>query len=130
MTTYADFEFYQTTYGGKAFDDEGQYTPCAWRAALFLDAYTQGRAATDADNERIKLAACAIADEFAVVLQGAAVSRSADARMASQSVGSFSVSYRSGEELTAAAEKRMTEIARTYLAGTGLLYRGVGVLWD
>lgn len=134
--TYADYTYYKEPYMGEAIK-EIDFTRLATRASSFLDYYTQGRAKDNADLDALKMACCAIAEEYqaidaasAVVLKGFSDS-AAGGEIQSESVGSYSVTRKSGAEVATSASaygnnarQALSAVARMYLAGTGLLYRG------
>ena len=136
---YADYEYYTTTSLGTAID-EANFPRLALRASTFLDYYTQGRAAKNADLDALKMACCAVAEQYqyidtaqALAQKSLTASLETDGELQSQTVGSWSKTYRSGGETaqqaaTAAqtAQVSLAAAARQYLAGTGLLYRGRG----
>lgn len=140
---YADYEYYTNTYLGTAIS-ETDFPRMSLRASTFLDYYTQGRAAQNAELDALKMACCAIADQYqyidtAQALAQKSLSASLDSsetgELQSQTVGSWSKSYRSGGEsaqqaLTSvqSAKAVLGAIAQQYLTGTGLLYRGRGCL--
>lgn len=87
----------------------------------------------------LKMACCAIAEQYQTIETAQALAQksltysmtSDGAEMSSESVGSWSRSYRSGGESAASAsasienyKQTLAEIAKQYLTGTGLLYRG------
>ena len=112
QVTYQD---YTNTYGGSAIPES------AWirsynDAEALVSAMTFGRirgALTDEERELTVLAVCAAADGFF----GAEAGKS----IASENNDGYSVSYRTPDETQAQA----ISAAMTYLASTGLLYRGV-----
>lgn len=137
---YADYEYYKDTYLGNSITEE-DFPRLSLRASSFLDYYTQGRAAKNADLDALKMACCAVAEQYqAIDAAQALATKSLTAALSdssgelqSQTVGSWSKSYRSGGEsaaqaATAAASARslLSAAAAQYLAGTGLLYRGGG----
>lgn len=138
---YADYEYYTTTYLGTAIS-EADFPRMALRASSFLDYYTQGRAAQNADLDALKMACCAVAEQYQYIDIAQALAQksltsslesSESGELQSQTVGSWSKTYRSGGEsaaqaATAAASARslLSAAAAQYLAGTGLLYRGGG----
>lgn len=137
---YADYEYYKNTYLGTAIP-ESDFPRLALRASSFLDYYTQGRAAKNAGLDALKMACCAVAEQYQEVDAAQALaSKSLTAALSagggelqSQTVGSWSKSYRSGGEsaaqaanAAAAARSLLSSAAVQYLAGTGLLYRGGG----
>lgn len=136
---YADYEYYTTTYLGSAIKEE-DFPRLAMRASSFLDYYTQGRAAQNADLDALKMACCAIADQYqyidtaqALAQKSLTASLESDGELQSQTVGSWSKTYRSGGDSAQqalssvqTAKASLSSIAQQYLAGTGLLYRGRG----
>lgn len=120
--SYADFGYYTDTYKGTSVL-ERDFPRLALRASSFLDYYTQGRAKLNPDLDAIKMACCAIAEQVALFDS----SQSGSAGVKSESVGSYSVTYQTAEEKVSgvsAANKMYASIARMYLSGTNLLYRG------
>lgn len=138
---YADYDFYKITYLGTAIQ-EADFPRLSLRASSFLDYYTQGRAAQSADLDALKMACCAIADQYqyidtAQALAQKSLSASLESgetgELQSQTVGSWSKTYRSGGDSAQqalssvqTAKASLSSIAQQYLAGTGLLYRGRG----
>ena len=136
---YADYEYYTTTYLGTAIS-EYDFPKLALRASSFLDYYTQGRATQNAALDALKMACCAIAEQYQSIeaaqsLAQKSLSASAETggELQSQTVGSWSKTYRSGGDSAQqalssiqAAKASLASIAQQYLAGTGLLYRGRG----
>lgn len=136
---YADYAYYTTAYLGTTIS-EADFPRLSLRASSYLDYYTQGRAGENPDLDALKMACCAvseqmqladIAQETATKSLSASLSSAGLGELQSQSVGSWSKTYRSGGEsaqqaLTAAqtAKAALTSAANQYLAGTGLLYRG------
>lgn len=120
MAVYADYEFYQETYLGTAIA-EADFPRLAQDASAEIDRQTFDQAASviaesaDADAiERIGLATCAVAEVLHSLVQSGGV-------VQSETVGRHSVTY--AKPLSEAA--RLHRAARRYLAGTGLMYRGV-----
>lgn len=136
---YADYEYYKDTYLGTSIK-EADFPRLALRASSFLDYYTQGRAAQNVDLDALKMACCAVAEQYQYVdtaqslaQKSLTASLETDGELQSQTVGSWSKTYRSGGETaqqaaTAAqtAQASLSAAAMQYLAGTGLLYRGRG----
>lgn len=136
---YADYTYYTNTYLGTAIQ-ETDFPRLSLRASSFLDYYTQGRAAQNADLDALKMACCAIAEQYQAInaaqaLAQKALSASLDSggELQSQSVGSWSKTYRSGGDSAQqalssaqAAQASLAAIAQQYLGATGLLYRGRG----
>lgn len=136
---YADYEYYATTYLGTAIKED-DFPRMAMRARSFLDYYTMGRSAQNADLDALKMACCAIADQYqyidtaqALAQKSLSASLESDGELQSQTVGSWSKTYRSGGDSAQqalssvqTAQAALGAIAQQYLAGTGLLYRGRG----
>lgn len=138
MMAYADFEFYINKYMGTAIDLP-DFDRLALRASSFLDYYTQGRAAQTTELESLKMACCAMAEQYQFIDRAQALANknlsaaieSDGGEVQSETVGSWSKSYRSGGDSAGAAasvasnaQASLASVARQYLAGTGLLYRG------
>lgn len=126
---YADFSYYQGAFYGDLIQTENEFTPCAARASRYIDRITLGKAETYAtlhpDDKALKNACCAAADQYLLIAKAKASIASDDGEIASESVGSHSVSYRSGIESSATLEAELRDIVSSYLVTTGLLYRGV-----
>ena len=138
---YADYDFYKITYLGTAIQ-EADFPRLSLRASAFLDYYTQGRAALNAGLDALKMACCAVAEQYqyidtAQALAQKSLSASLESgetgELQSQTVGSWSKTYRSGGDSAQqalssvqTAKESLSSIAQQYLAGTGLLYRGRG----
>lgn len=136
---YADYEYYKTTYLGTAIKED-DFPRLSLRASSFLDYYTQGRAAQNVDLDALKMACCAVAEQYQYVdtaqslaQKSLTASLETDGELQSQTVGSWSKTYRSGGETAQqaavaaqTAQASLSAAAMQYLAGTGLLYRGRG----
>lgn len=136
---YADFEYYANTYLGTAIE-YNDFSRLSLRASAFLDYYTQGRAAKNAKLDALKMCCCAIAEQYQYIDTAKALAQKSitsslenNGELQSQTVGSWSKTYRSGGDSAQqalssvqAAQSALTAIAQQYLAGTGLLYRGRG----
>lgn len=134
---YADYDYYCNEYFGNSIK-EADFQRLALHASQYIDYITRGRAR--ADIEEVKMCCCALAEqqqtiETAKELARASLSAGAagGAEVQSETVGSWSRSYRStGEIAQAVAEieengkTAQLDIARRYLTNTGLLYRGGG----
>lgn len=134
---YADWCYYTGVYLGQEIK-EPDFPRLALRASRFLDYYTEGMAQNAAETDALKMACCALAEQYQVIGQSRALTAKdvadslADGReKKSESVGSYTVSYSGvGERVSASAaitaqeNQALPAIAQRYLAGTGLLYRG------
>lgn len=134
---YADYDFYTNQYFGKAIPEK-DFPRLALCASQYIDYITQGKAAKAPELEAVKMACCALAEQYQLIeaARNLAVSSlesgaGEDVELQSQTVGGWSKSYRSsGYSAQAAVQSAssgrtsLLEIARQYLAPTGLLYRG------
>ncbi len=111
---YADYSFYVGEYLGNAIS-EADFPRLALRASKFLDYYTMNRAKDYSKDDSLKHACCAVAEAYRIADES-----EAKRGIASESVGSYSVSYRDDREVN----KLLADAARPHLAFTGLLYRG------
>ena len=138
---YADYEYYTTTYLGTAIKED-DFPRLSLRASSFLDYYTLGKAAKHPELDALKMACCALAEQYQTIetaktLAQKALSASLESsefgELQSQTVGSWSKSYRSGGDSAQqalssvqTAQAALGALAQQYLSGTGLLYRGRG----
>lgn len=136
---YADFEYYANTYLGTAIE-YNDFSRLSLRASAFLDYYTQGRAAKNAKLDALKMCCCAIAEQYQYIDTAKALAQKSitsslenNGELQSQTVGSWSKTYRSGGDSAQqalssvqTAKASLASVAQQYLAGTGLLYRGRG----
>ena len=138
---YADYEYYTTTYLGTAIKED-DFPRLSLRASSFLDYYTQGRAAKNADLDALKMACCAVAEQYQYIDTAQALAQKSlsaslesgeSGELQSQTVVSWSKTYRSGGDSAQqalssiqTAQAALAAIVQQYLGTTGLLYRGRG----
>ena len=122
---YADFEFYTIEYLGSELD-ETAFNQNAVRASSYLDYITMGKAEENAGLYALKMACCALAEQYQLFITAQKRASSESGEVQSETVGSWSKSYRSGSETMETSKAQMAVIANQYLAHTGLLYRGRG----
>ena len=130
---YADFLFYTEQFFGTSVA-EPDFPRLSSRASSFLDYYTMGKSKKSPDLYELKMACCAIAEQYQIIeAANKVVSQSVSNPGAkkSETVGSYSVSYATGEEsaknalsVSGEANAQLAKMAQIYLIGTGLLYRG------
>ena len=130
---YADYSYYVDNFFGEAVE-ETDFPKYAAKASAFLDYYTRGKAKANADLDAVKTACCALAEQYHIIElanKAAIKGMGSDSDKASETVGSYSVSYRGGGEIATAsmqakqaANAELVKLAQFYLADTGLLYRG------
>lgn len=118
---YSDYQFYTGTYMGNEIP-AADFAVLAERASEYIDYLTINRVPA-AVPTAVKKACCAIAEQLYNAQKTDA--ETGGGALASQSVGSWSASYRSLAELTAGREETMRNVAVRYLVHTGLLYRGM-----
>lgn len=136
---YADYYFYEDTYMGNLIAPE-EYDRLLKRAWEFICYYTRSKAETVTDERTkyaVRMACCAVAEQYYMIETAKATAAQSLAKGAdggeiqSETVGSYSVTKRSGGDtakaaLSAAEAARasLSDAARRYLGDTGLLYRG------
>lgn len=123
MSEFLTYDFYQTIYFGNAVSVE-DFPRLSRRAWSFLEYYTQNRVNGHEDSEPVLMAACALAEQFQIIERAQISSANDGGEIQSQTVGAYSVTYRSGADVSAEARLELAKVARQYLARTGLLYRG------
>lgn len=117
-TAYADWTYYTGTYLGAEIA-EADFARLSLRASAQIDALTFGRAASDTDHtDEIAMATCAVAEEIQKVERG-----DGDA-IASESIGSNSVSYAANSSKMKSAQQKYQTAASLYLGDTGLMFAG------
>jgi hypothetical protein len=116
---YADYQYYLQTYFGNAIS-EADFPRLSVRASEYLDRVTRGRAVADIDNTTaIKKAMCAVAEEMQSVESDGGLDG-----IASESIGSSSVTYADNSARRMVKERRYERQAAFYLGGTGLMFAG------
>ena len=113
-----DYSFYTGTFKGKT--TQADFDRLAVKASAYLDRVTFDRLTNDlpaATLNRVKLAFCEVVDTLLLNEHGGGI--------ASESNDGVSVNYVAGISNAKTDQQRLREAAALYLAGTGLLYRGV-----
>lgn len=125
---YADYAFYTGSYYGTQIAST-DWNRLATRASDFIDYITLGHAAafvTANPNETaVKKCCCALAERYQII-ETAREQVAANGDLQSESVGSYSRSFRSSAETAQTEDAEMKSLAHQYLLPTGLLYRGIG----
>ena len=120
--TYATYQYYTDEYFGTALTEQ-EFPKYAKRASAEMDHVTFGRLSELPDEQitdRIMDCMCDVAERlytFATTAEGGSI--------ASENNDGYSVSYRDIGNINVQKEEIYATI-RTYLANTGLMYRGVG----
>jgi hypothetical protein len=125
MASYTDYTYYTGTFLGNAIAS-ADAARLLLRASVIIDQLTFNRAAaivtaaTDtATIDLIKMATCAVAEEYQAVEQDGG----ADG-IVSESVGSHSVTYADSASKRRTIMQRYSDAAKLYLGSTGLMFRG------
>lgn len=136
--SYADYTYYTEAYLGNVIPED-DFPRLSLRASQFLDYYTQGRAEKNADINAVKMACCALAEQYLTIEQAQKMAQNAmnrtleaeGAEVQSETVGPLSTTYLSGgtsassaATVAKSAQEELANIARQWLVGTSLLYRG------
>lgn len=120
---YADFTFYSESYAGTAIS-QSDWARLSMHASIIIDQVTFDRVAAviEADEdtatiEKIKMATCAVAEEYKRLdkLNGGG-------EVQSERVGNYSVTYAQSQKSDHA---KLADVAKLHLGGTGLMYRGL-----
>lgn len=123
MTVYADFAYYSGTFLGTVIA-EVNFPALALKASAHVDQFTFQRAAdletTDENYPAVQNATCAIAEE----LQRQSQSGNTDG-ITSESQGRYSVSYAASSSKAKSNQAKLFDVAKLYLANTGLMFAGV-----
>lgn len=135
---YADFDYYKNIFLGIAIEDS-DFPRLSLRSSQYIDYITQGRAKAKADLEAVKMCCCELAEKYQTIeaaqeLAQKSLSAGSDGlEVQSETVGSWSRSYRSGgdsaqsaAQVAAESNAALYSIAQRHLVRTGLLYRGGG----
>ena len=112
--TYADYNFYVTSYGGTLTEDA--FNKLITKASAYVDYITMGRInpfLLDTYREKISLAACSVVDVLHDEANGGELS--------SQTVGPWTRTYKGSGKT---ADQKKYDSAEVYRLPTGLLYRG------
>ena len=124
MFPYADYEFYIGKAHGSL--ERNQFEKEVLEASFFLRYLTAGKS-DNIQPDALQYAVCSIVDMYAEQKQKAA---SGKAGKKSENTDGYSVSYisemKDGEPFEDFLSRKAMQIARKYLAGTGLLDRKVG----
>ena len=136
---YADYDYYANEYFGQTIQD-ADFPRLALHASQYI---TQGRAKRNANLGAVKMCCCALAEQYLTIETAQALAQKSlaagvgdGAEVQTESVGSWSKSYRSGgdsaqaaAQAAEAARAELPIIACKHLSLTGLLYRGGRRCW-
>ena len=119
---YADYAYYVETFYGDLIPED-LFDKYISRAGDYIDRLTMNRAKDYTADDSVKKAACAVAEQYMLISNARATITNGE--IASETVGSHSVTYRSGADTVTALKDALSDVAAEYLSNTGLLYRGV-----
>lgn len=131
MLNLVDYEYYSKIYGGSSIP-ESSFNKYSLKASSKVNHYTFNRINDSNIDDNIRNATCEIID--LLVSQDQLIAKQSDDTLtkASETVGPHTVSYVNKSNLQAQRilnsndlEKECYKICYTYLADTGLMYRGV-----
>lgn len=118
---YADYNYYKHSYLGDQIKAEG-FGQLAKRSSEYIDYVTMGRAQLHAEENKIRDACCALAEQFHII--DLAAKAAADGGVVeSETVGPHSVHYASPSDAAKVAQKELYQVAQRYL--WPYMYRGV-----
>lgn len=129
---YIDYTFYKNEYGGSVLETE--FTKLNIQAQSKVDYFTFGRIPELTEVPlNAKFAVCEVIDFISEQTHVKVTFNASDRRIASETVGSHSVSYKYGDEINKSKvaveedqNKKIYEIIATYLMNEqNLMYRGV-----
>lgn len=122
MINYADETFYNSNYlCGKQAVITVAFDYYARQATQIIRQYTFDRIDTDNITEEVKMCCCDIAE----LIFNAEQADSKSGGVTSATVGDVSESYESAESRQQLLLQKINTAIKTWLSGTGLLYRGV-----
>lgn len=121
---YVDYEFYKNEYLGTSITSKESFDKALIEATAFIDRITFHRIQRlESIPNCVKLAVCAVTEKMY------AFSKKEERDISSESNDGYSVSYKdSGSRKDMEADA--LNIAKMYLSGTGLLYRGRSRIYD
>ena len=117
MGRYANWDDFCALFPGRLSEEE--FSAAIGAAEMYIDVLTGGRAETAQGYamERLKAAACALAEEMA----GAKASGEGEALLEEVSVDGYREKYRVLDEVVSDMTERWDAIVRRWLRGTGLV---------
>lgn len=122
---YVDYTFYSADYKGSEISS-AEFDYFELQAEAVIKEMTLNASDDVKDSCAVKMATCAAMEKLFGVLEPSDTAADA-ANIASEKVGEYSITYRSvaASDRIAEAKKAAVVSARTWLAPTGLLYRGI-----
>lgn len=124
MEVYAGYDFYVEKYGGKEIKEE-DFSAASLHATQYIKYITLARS-EKYNGEELQYATCAVADAYNAVFNH---QESAGIGKKSETTDGYSVSYvvqgKDGESQEELFRRKAYEVAKYWLANTGLLDRRV-----
>lgn len=124
MNLYADFDYYSNNFHDLLQEEipipNTERLMYLRKASSFLDSLFVQRKPQEPYPEEVKNACCEIADCYYISEQKSGI--------ASENNDGYSVTYDTKASSINMTQQKAYAIALRYLAGTGLLYRGIGVI--
>lgn len=120
MIIYATQDYYTNTYlQGRTAIVSVAFPYYARSATMLIKQYT-GTNIDELDiSDEVKMCCCELAEQVY------SFETKSNVNVTSERVGDYSVSYENGENAQSAYETKTQDIIYKWLAGTGLLYRGL-----
>ena len=127
MESYVDYEFYINTYKGSKITSKEEFDKLSLRATQYVKEHLFNRDFTnyfdkDYSNE-VKYATCSLAEIEQDYQKG--LEELSTGNIKSESIGDYSRSFGTKEELINNTNSKRNEELKLYLATTGLLFRGL-----
>ena len=126
MLSYVDYEFYQNTYKGNKITSQEEFDKLSLRATQYVKQQIMNRDYTDFNGKdytnEVKYATCSLTEIEQDYQKG--VEELSSGNIKSESIGDYSRSFGTNEELTNNTNIKRNEELKLYLGMTGLLYRG------
>lgn len=117
MTTYADHTYYTDTYKGAVLDT-ASFPLYVRKATQKIKLHTFGRITIDNITDEVKMCCCELAEAIFTH------EKVDNGNIASEKVGEYSKSYVDKQKIEELFRGQCNEIIQSWLAMTGLLYRG------
>ena len=132
---YADYSYYTDSFGGSLIP-ETDWKRTAGIASSWMDSATFGRLTNGIPDEwenEVRNCCCELSEQVYSFVISSLSDDEDDAKLSSEKIGNYSITYRSDAEFfasflhgsTAGFEDVAKSIISRYLGRTGLLYRGV-----
>lgn len=126
MESYVDYEFYTNTYKGTKITSKEEFDKLSLRATQYVKEHIFNRNyadyyGKDYTNE-VKYATCSLTEIEQEYQKG--LEELSSGNIKSESIGDYSRSFSTKEELINNTNLRKNEELKLYLATTGLLFRG------